>query len=392
MMMRRLRSQYLPSRVRTVAQATAAAAIVAAATAAAPPALAVSTPGWRVSAVFGPRTGVTYIHGFVATSGTDAWATVSSCAPCGGPGEVQTQWIERWSGRRWMKISGPKVSMFAGGFLAASSATDAWLFTSAAQRNALRWNGRRWTVRTVPPWVVRNGGRSGIVNATTADFSPSDLWVFSSGNEKTPFAARYRDGHWSKVILPAFAAQVSAVAPDDIWATGFRSTSPNGVLMHWNGRTWRTLHIPAPTNVPPHATEYVSDVLSIGPSDVWLQRNIAVGSQGARTLYLMHWNGRTWTRVHFRFHTSFVNDTAQDGHGGIWIVSNGPKPRYQWFFDHLNGGRWSRQRPPATATTSLLQVTGLAWIPGTRSLWAPGNLSPLHSTRHVLADVSRYHS
>ncbi len=128
-------------------------------------------------------------------------------------------------------------------------------------------------MQTVPPWVVRNGGRSGVVNATTADFGASDLWVFSSGNEKTPFAARYRDGHWSKVILPAFAVQVSAVAPHDIWATGSRSTSPNGVLMHWNGRTW--------------------------------------------------------TRVHFRVKTTFVNDAAQDGHGGIWIVSNGPKPRYQ---------------------------------------------------------------
>jgi hypothetical protein len=27
--------------------------------------------------------------------------------------------------------------------------------------------------------------------------------------------------------------------------------------------------------------------------------------RGARTLYLVHWNGKQWARVHFHYQTSF---------------------------------------------------------------------------------------
>jgi hypothetical protein len=388
-----------PVRRRPLFVAAAAAAALTAAAAAAlatavPAAVAASGSGWRVAAVFGPRTGVTYVPGFVATSRTDAWSTLTTvCAPCIGPSQAQAQWVEHWNGRRWQKMTGPKLlSIYAGGFLAASSARDAWLFGGAGHRHALRWNGRKWALTTIPTWVVRNGGRSGIVRAITADFSRSDLWVFSSGYEKTPFAARYHDGRWSKAILPAFPGQISALAPDDIWATGYRLRKAGLALMHWNGRSWRILAIPAPTNVPPHATEYVGNLLASGPASVWLERNILIGSQGARTLYLMHWNGKRWTRVRFHYRTSFADYIAQDGHGGIWVVTNGPAPRYHWYFDHLNGGHWSRQLPPATATTTFQEITALTWIPGTRSLWAAGGLLPLHSTTAVLGALFRYRS
>lgn len=374
--------------------AAVAAAILTAgpvAAMAAPGPVAQSTPGWRVAAVFGPRTGVTYVKGFVATNRTDAWATLTDCGPCSGPNQARAQWVEHWNGRRWQKMAGPNVSKYAG-FLAASSAKDAWLFGGAGQRHALRWNGRRWALTAIPSWVVRNGGRSGIVSAVTADFSQSNLWVFSQGNERKPFAARYHHGKWSKAFLPAFPGEISPVAPDDIWATGYRLTDSHLVLMHWTGRSWRTLAIPKPKNVPPGASENASDLLAVGPANVWMQRNIDVGSQGASTLYLMHWNGKRWTRVHFHFRTSFCDYLAQDGHGGIWLVSNGPAPRYQWYFDHLNAGHWSRQRPPATATTTFQQITGLTWIPGTRSLWATGGLVPQGSTSAVLAALFRYRS
>src|SRR5258707_1843276 len=378
-----------------VVSATAAAlttAVAAALAAAVPAAVAASAPGWRVAAVFGPPTGVTYVNGFVATSRTDAWSTLTDCGPCSGPNQAQAQWIEHWTGRRWQKMAGPKLSRYAGGFLAASSARDAWLFRGPGQRHALRWNGRSWALTTIPTWVVRNGGRSGIVRAITADFSRSNLWVFSFGSGKTPFAARYHDGRWRKAILPAFPGEISAVAPDDIWATGHRLSNSSSVLMHWNGRSWRMLAIPAPTNVPPNATEDTGNLMASGPANVWLERNIQIGSQGARTLYLMHWDGKRWTRVHFGFPTSFADYIARDGHGGIWIVANGPAPHYQWYFEHFNGGHWSRQRPPATAPTTFQQITACSWIPGTRSLWAAGGLLPLHSTTAVLGALFRYRS
>ncbi len=66
---------------------------------------------------------------------------------------------------------------------------------------------------------------------------------------------------------------------------------------------------------------------------------------------------------------------AQDEHGGVWMAVNGPAPAFQWRFYHDNAGHWTQQAVPAATGTSVLDVIGLTWIPGTRSLWAAANMS-----------------
>jgi len=371
------------------------------------PAQASGPPGWRVVQTLGPMTGVTYPAGLVASSARDAWSLWSSCSPCASP-SVPSYAVEHWNGRTWKYLAIPRaLSGYAAASvaLAAGSANDAWLLDGFPRGGkALFWNGRLWSLRTIPQWVTNGamsfGGLGTGVAVAPASPGRDAIWVFSTGvtggRHRAPFAARY-DGHrWAKVRLPMIAEQVSTVRVNDIWALGPPAPGTSGaaaVLGHWDGRSWRTLAVPPAVRVPAHSMEYTGNLVATGPRDAWLQRNIERGTSGARTLYLLHWNGRRWQRVTLHYPTSDINYSAQDGHGGIWLVANGTAPRYRWYLDHLNnGGRWSRQAVPAAAGTTLQQLDEITWIPGTQSLWAAGGMLPARNRDAVLGAILKYGS
>jgi hypothetical protein len=379
----------------TAACIMAGAALQAgAASAATSPAAAGS--GWRVPITVGPLHGVTSVSNLVATGSNDAWSIWDICSPCGGQSQTAFR-VERWNGSAWRIVPVPsrlaKYAINSAG-LGASSASDAWLFNAGAiAGKALHWNGSSWAVRAIPTWVVK-GNLSGTTSLGVADFGRAGMWVISEGQQSFQrmkyFAAFYHRGRWNKIGVPGIPGDVAAVSPADVWALATPANLPSHTrqfLMHWNGRGWSSLWIPKPTTIPPNSVEFVRDLVSAGPRDVWLQRDIETGSQGARTLYLLHWDGKSWRRVPLGQPTSGVDEITRDGHGGLWLVSNGPGPAFSWFFDHFSGGRWTRRLAPSTAQTTVQEVTRLAWVPGTSSEWAAGGLLPANSSVDVLGGI-----
>lgn len=363
-------------------------------------ATATTAPRWRVSTTVGPDNGATYPSALVVTGPQDAWSAWGDCSPCSGPHAATAHWIERWSGRRWFKAAIPaRLARYVNTEVAigASSSRDAWVFDGAqVSGRALHWNGTRWAVVQIPGWVVR-GNLSGTVSLAVADFGPAGMWVFSLGQESftpvTSFAARYYRGHWSKVSLPGIPASVSALSPADIWAQFAPSSlpkSPRDFLARWDGRHWHRLAIPQPVKPRPGAAYNTGGLVAGSVHSVWLHRDILIGSQGARTQYLLHWNGARWQRVGLGEPISVVDVMAVDGHGGLWLADNGPAPGYGWYFDHHNGAAWTRTSLPVTAATPAGQVLMMSWVPGTRSEWAMGNLYPAGSSSTVLGGIWRY--
>jgi hypothetical protein len=329
---------------------------------------AAGTPGWRVSKTFGPAQGV-WSAAFAATSASDSWSTWNAYP--------NFSLVEHWTGSAWRQVRVPSnLARYANALaIGASSASNVWLFNHA---NVLRWNGSAWRLQQIPPWVVRLN-RAGDYTARPAVFSPRSVWVFSVGTDSSGnpdhFAARYNGHTWTRVTLPAIPGEISVLAPNDIWVHGLTPGNRHAdVLMRWDSNRWTTVTVPA-VKPPPGAVEFVTGLTATGPRDAWLVRGIEQGSAGAQSLYLMHWNGTRWAQVRFTFPTSLVNAMAQDGHGGVWTVDNGPAPGYHWYLDHLNAGHWTRYTVPAVPGRSLLDLTGITWIPGTRSLWAAGNLA-----------------
>ena len=346
---------------------------------------------WRVVTRIGPPDGVTYPN-FLAVSGPDdAWSWWNGCAPCSGGGSHNYSLLEHWDGARWRAMKTPAVAQGIVG-LAASSASNVWIFAvrgatpkhKVAYHMAI-WDGRSWRVQAIPAWVI-GFSRAGFYFVNPVVFGPGNVWAFSIGR----YAAHFNGRNWARIKMPLPASTVSAVSASDIWAISYRPAGGQA-LMHWDGRSWRLLPIPKPARIPPKSTEYVGGLTAAGPDSVWLTRDIQTGSQGARSLYLMHWDGRSWHRIGFRFPTSFAGEAAQDGHGGLWLAANGVAPGYHWYFDHLlAGGTWTRQAMPARGQVGLAQNgSPMQLIPGTRSVWAVGSLFPPNN-KYVIGAIFKY--
>jgi len=98
------------------------------------------------------------------------------------------------------------------GAVAASSATDAWIFPEQAgfsrssyytYDSALHWNGRAWQ-------SSRFGRKISVYSA--AAFGPADAWAFGAyynRNAPVPYAARY-DGRAWRHVTPPVAADAGA--------------------------------------------------------------------------------------------------------------------------------------------------------------------------------------
>jgi hypothetical protein len=370
--------------LRPILAAGGAAAL--AATAGLVPALGATTPGWQVAATVGQDPRVTYLldpgggnggDGFVATGASDAWSVWGSCtAPCGNKAATI---VEHWNGTAWHRVATAGLNLTSTDAVAASSATDAWLFEGYdANATAVHWDGTAWTSTVLPPWAIRFN-ESGEVQIAAADFGASDVWLFTLGQQglspQTPYAGHFNGTSWVKRRLPAIPDEVDAVARNDIWALGTPGDLSGGqVLMHWDGTTWSTPALPTPS-VPPGDSAFFVALAGSGPDDLWLDQYVAKNQGSPGTTSLEHWNGTAWQPVPLHYPTSSLATMASDGRGGLWLVFAGPGPAFTEYFAHLTSGRtWTRTVIPATTGTTVQQASVITAIPGSASAWAAGEL------------------
>jgi hypothetical protein len=365
------------------------------------PASAATSSAWRVVKTFGPAEGV-WSDNFAVSGKADAWSTWNACSSSCGSNPVTDFYVEHSAGTTWKQVSVPSSLTTAAESsvgIGASSGRNLWLFEPAIssgsqQAHVLRWNGT-WHSQAIPSWVVHLN-LSGTYDIVPAVFGPKSVWVFSMGvdafTNPDHYVARY-DGHgWSKLQMPAVPNQVSILSQTDIWALGStvatKKKPSKSVLMHWNGKRWSTVAVPT-VHVPKNSVEGVLNPVALGPADVWIQRDITKGTAGATTAYLLHWNGQRWQRVSIPAHVTDVDYMTQDGHGGMWLAVNGPKPDYRWYIYHLNG-KWTRYSIPAVSGTTVGDLISLSWIPGTRSVWATGNMLQPGSSGGVIGAILKY--
>jgi hypothetical protein len=301
-----------------------------------------AAPGWRVSKLIGPASG--NVSGLLsADSAKDAWSVWS------GPGITA---IEHWNGSKWQRVAVPaKFSSYvrSADLISASSADNVWLFNGSAR--ALRWTGATWRFQPLPSWVLHA--------SSAAVFSAGDVWVFGTSF----YAARYNGRSWAKVTLPEPATDVSAVAPDDIWALG----SAISFVMHWTGKAWTTVGLPL-LPLPAGATVSYSNITGIGPANAWLFRSISYPHATIPDTAVMHWNGKAWPTIPSP--ADIVGSMANDGSGGLWANGVDINPGGFWLLYHWTGRKWTTSYPPAPMFNHAQEA--LTWIPGTRSLWSVG--------------------
>jgi hypothetical protein len=294
------------------------------------------------------------------------FSTVISVGRTGGwafnQGSVPTAWRRSGSSpSTWSQAPFPGQPNEAVVAAAATSPANVWAFTAGgAQSQALRWNGRTWTVRR--SFAQQIGG--------AAVISASDVWVFGQPYfPGTGLGAWHYNGHtWSRVAGGGGLQGGSAVTADDIWA--FDGSD----VAHWNGSAWSRTSVAA--LLPPKQElngPMLTGILAQSKDSVY-----AIGNGGRQDeggpLVVLHWNGHRWSKVaegNFGFGTQPLQQLSSDGHGGLWIPMPGVDGQKSYLLHYSPGHPLSEASLPVGPTR--ISVETVALIPGTSDVLAGGD-------------------
>ena len=180
-----------------------------------------------------------------------------------------------WNGARWSRVSVPSpggsashhVSVLLGVRCTSSAscwAVGGYINVNAALLNqALRWNGRTWSLVATP-----DPGGTG------------------AGGPPAPPPLNALNG-------------VACTTSANCWAVGLY-VNGNGAsldqVLHWNGRTWSRVPAPDPGGAGAAAFNTLSDVACTTSANCWAV-GLYVNGNGASLNQALRWNGTRWSRV-----------------------------------------------------------------------------------------------
>ncbi len=352
--------------------------------------VAARTGGWRVATRISVPGRSAYLQSVAAAGAGDVWSAGASAAP---GGRAIRLLIERRSGRRWRPVAvpGPLARKFQAGavgrlalaLVRASPAGNVWVFNQGSGA-FLRREGRHWSEGSVPH------PRGAVLAVTSAlVLGKADVWAFgatiNAKDDVLPFAAHFGGRGWHVASLPRTVSlpvsAASAVSPADIWVTigfggqqAFPASGNGGALLHWNGRRWQHVALPAALADEGDPTS----VVAVSDHEVWVGGGASNSKPGGMTGLSARWDGRAW-------HTSRLPQPASParcvltsilpaGRAGLraldlCFVDGSPGMNSQ-FWD-LAGGRWSGPAGPRlTGRAPVLLSMSQAGPRGT--VWAAG--------------------
>lgn len=329
----------------------------------APPTARSVSPGWQLRS---SGSGLGYLSSVVALGPGNVWAAGAS-TPAGKPPAAL---VMRWDGARWSKVAITQPAVFGPATVAASAATNVWVFSTLGQSDILRWDGVRWH-RVPVPSGYNSGESSPVV------LSPSNVWMYGvTFNPPHVTGCLTTIWHWngrgwaSHPVTGFCATSMSASSWRNVWLAGTQGlpspTSPRKIeAFRWIRQSWRPASMPHPYE---YASGYtLPEVVAASASSIWIgddQRNSSF-SQQMGPGFALHWNGLSWTQT-----PSSVLATNQgitrDGHGGLWMGPDG----------HWTARAWDDTTPgPAFGSAQSYAFAALANVPGSSTIWGVGSIS-----------------
>ena len=169
----------------------------------------------------------------------------------------------------------------------------------------------------------------------------------------------------------AVLTDVAAISDADVWAVGSTyppdySSATLPLILHWNGRTWTRVHTPLKKWQQP------TSVSASSGTDVWVAAwNFYDGSAST-----MHWDGGSWRVVAIPTDPRSDNSNFQDvvalPGGEAWAVGadRGQPGTDLPLLRHWSDKRWEVVKPPLppATTAELVAVAGTS----RRNVWAVG--------------------
>lgn len=312
--------------------------------------------------------------GLAINNPNDIWA-VGEYNPAPPPNTYSRETlIEHWDGESWHIVPSPNPS-WPGIDVSRLEAVDllttndAWAVgysddVATARSNTLiqHWDGNSWQIVPSPnPAGDDQPNRLYDVVAIASD----EVWaVGESGRPESGLLLRYDGSTWrttSSFCRTRAFHGVGAAAPDYIWAVG------SGNACRYNGTWWAPVKTPRPEG--DEIGLLWSDVDALAPNDAWAVGTRAIPHYQGVTFasIVMHWDGSSWTadrNVPGRHLESVVMLAPDD----VWAVG---RDDFGAIMLHYDGTGWESVPVPYTGASDTLNAIDAI---DRGSMWAVGYL------------------
>ncbi|HEX9065688.1 MAG TPA: hypothetical protein VF843_11315 [Streptosporangiaceae bacterium] len=242
--------------------------------------------------------------------------------------------------------------------------------TTVSRNEILRWNGRSWRlVRGVPNPA---GTTSGDINGLSAIRCSTASHCLAVGEDGLGLpllrneAMRWNGRTWSVMKTPqpggTSPGSVNALigltcaSPDDCWAAGTDGTFSAPItlvneVLHWNGSKWRLAAVPNPDGTGGGASNELFGDFCSNSQNCWAVGDYGSISGGVGSILTeaLHWNGATWTHVT----TPSPGGTADKADSELFAVRCS-RPSACWAVG-------SSQTPTGRTKNVLLEWNGTSW-------------------------------
>ena len=174
---------------------------------------------------------------------------------------------------------------------------------------------------------------------------------------------------------------VASASAADAWAVG--STGSDGstktLIVHWGGKTWT--RVPSPNPGGKGSGDFLNAVAAVSAADAWA---VGAGLDTGESV-IVHWNGRTWKHVPSPSPDrsggvpagNILYGVAVISAGNAWAVGDGFSPSVlsQTLIEHWNGKTWKRVPSPSPSLSEYGDTLYGVAATSARYAWAVGEIS-----------------
>jgi hypothetical protein len=292
-----------------------------------------------------------YFTSIAAISTTDAWAIGQVFS---GGRVSYTPYIRRFDGGSWRAVTIPGAK-FAADWVAASSATNVWVFghsPSAAYSSVVyRYDGASWHRIPVPALAAFQH---------PVVLSPSSAWVYGYIGGAAGNVFHWNGSRWQASTLSLDPEGLSASSGSNVWVSGYipHSKTRQVAAYKWTGSRWQYVSMSHPV------TLLGAGVTASSASDVWIGWNVS-----GTVSRVMHWDGHQWHVITPPLGSGAnTSDVVPDGRGGDWFGAD----------VHWTGQVWTQVGlSPEGASGGIGSPVR---VPGTSTFWLPGDVTDVGSS------------
>ena len=349
-----------------------------------------STPGWAVQSVPSPAASFDTPLSAVSCSSTTACTAVGSYYSRRGH-PLTAPLALRWDGRSWALESpvNPRHSL-TNNLTGVSCPTTSWCVAvgyyfvkSAGDAIPLaeQWNGKAWTVESVPQLKHTSSFLQGVSCSSTTFCVAVGLYYSTGANAASALIERWDGTRWSIQTTGATDAQLWAVSCPSSTAceaAGYHvsSSGPSVLAERWTGSKW----VAQATAAPPGGAQntYLGGVSCWAPNSCIAAGGTNRSKAVPASVLSERWNGNVWSEVGMPIvalpavsqliSVSCSSATACSAVGqSSDMNSRGVTLRSAPLVERWNGTRWTIEPSPnpAVGTPSLGVLAGVSCVSST---------------------------